>query len=149
MSLPLPDGWAVVALLLATWFISLVIRALAARWRLSRHHAKQRAAIRGEHDAVRVLREEGYRVIDSQVPGRWNVWVDGEATSIDLQADHVVELDGRYYVAEVKTGSRAPSIRTAKTRRQLLEYLFAYDVDGVLLVDMEHGRVHTIDFDIP
>ena len=36
--------------------------------------------------------------------------------------------------------------RHTATRRQLLEYALAYDVDGVLLVDMTAGRLHQVEF---
>ncbi len=49
-------------------------------------------------------------------------------------------------VAEVKTGERAPSLTTAATRRQLLEYAVAYGADGVLLVDPEAGAIREVDF---
>ena len=47
----------------------------------------------------------------------------------------------RRFVAEVKTGALAPSLDHAPTRRQILEYCAAFDVDGALLVDAEQGRV--------
>jgi hypothetical protein len=40
----------------------------------------------------------------------------------------------------------APKIETAATRRQLLEYRVAFDVDGALLVDADRGRVSTVTF---
>jgi hypothetical protein len=40
----------------------------------------------------------------------------------------------------------APRIETSATRRQLLEYGLAFDVDGVVLVDAEAERVRTITF---
>jgi hypothetical protein len=49
-------------------------------------------------------------------------------------------------VAEVKSGKIAASLACAATRRQLLEYRLAYDVDGVMLVDMAAGRVHEVRF---
>ncbi len=49
-------------------------------------------------------------------------------------------------MAEVKTGAAAPQLSTAATRRQLLEYRVAFDVDGVLLVDAEAGRVQRVVF---
>ena len=71
--------------------------------------------------------------------------VDGEATRIELRADYVVTRQGRRYVAEVKTGRVAPRIETASTRRQLLEYRHAFDVDGVLLVDADARRIHLVE----
>jgi hypothetical protein len=32
------------------------------------------------------------------------------------------------------------------TRRQLLEYLLAFEVHGVLLVDLDEGRVRPVEF---
>ena len=49
-------------------------------------------------------------------------------------------------MAEVKTGRLAPRLETSATRRQLLEYRVAFDVDGVLLVDVDAGRVHSLEF---
>ncbi len=69
--------------------------------------------------------------------------------TVELKADLLVAKGGRQFVAEVKTGTLAPQIRTSATRRQLLEYRLAYDVDGVLLVDMENGSISEIDFPLP
>ena len=53
---------------------------------------------------------------------------------------------GEIFVAEVKTGDEAPRMSTAATRRQLLEYHVAFDVDGVLLVCPELGTIQRIEF---
>jgi hypothetical protein len=50
------------------------------------------------------------------------------------------------YIAEVKTGRAAVRLDTAATRRQLLEYRVAFDVDGVLLVDAEAGEIRLVEF---
>ena len=51
-------------------------------------------------------------------------------------------LRGQRFVAEVKTGERAIDPTHPATRRQLMEYLHVFEVDGVLLVDREAG-VHS------
>jgi hypothetical protein len=61
----------------------------------------------------------------------------------------VVAGGGLRYVAEVKTGAFAPRLETAATRRQLLEYRIAFDVDGVLLVDADAERVRLVEFPLP
>ena len=139
-------GWGLAALLAAFFSLRLVARLIARRIDLWRRHRRQRRARRGELDAEGVLRVWGYRLEDSQVFHRWTVHVDGEPVEVELFADHIVTRGGRRFVAEVKTGQAAPSIRTAATRRQLLEYRCAFDVDGVLLVDMEEGTIHEVDF---
>ncbi len=62
-----------------------------------------------------------------------------------LCADFIVRRRGRLFAADSKTG-RAARATDAATRRQLLEYMLAFAVDGVLLVDPEAGRVVEVVF---
>jgi hypothetical protein len=123
--------------------------------RLRRQGARARA---GEASAEALVGALGYAVLGRQVASEWGVCVadahgtPGEArreARVRLRADLVVERGGRRYVAEVKTGRAAPRIDSAATRRQLLEYRVAFDVDGVLLVDAEARAVHEIEFALP
>jgi hypothetical protein len=100
----------------------------------------------GERGAEALLLEQGYRILDRQASLDWEISIDGEPLVVGLRADFLVEADGRSLVAEVKTGDAAPLLSTPATRRQLLEYLVAYDADGVLLVDVEAGVVAEVDF---
>lgn len=93
-----------------------------------------------------MLEELGYSVRGRQIETRYTLLVDGEPTEIPLRADYLVSRNGRQLVAEVKSGNVAPRLDTAATRRQLLEYLVAFQVDGVLLVDGEQGEVHEVTF---
>ena len=130
---------AIVAVQNAAWLLEKCARRLRARRRARRARA-------GELEAEAVLQRLGYRVVDRQPATTWSVRLDADVIPIDVRADLLVSRSGRQYIAEVKTGNKAPEIRTAATRRQLLEYLHAYPVDGVLLVDMAEKRVHELDF---
>ena len=133
---------AIVAAILALW-----LAARWARWRGSRRARRRGArAMRGERGAIALLEDAGYRVVGRQVRVIWTLVVDGEPFPIELRADYVVEQDGERLVAEVKTGDAAPSLSTAATRRQLLEYRVAFGVDGVLLVCPERGAIHRVEF---
>lgn len=103
-------------------------------------------AVRGEERARAWLEELGYEVLGAQVVAQHSVEVDGLAVIVPLRADYLAARRGLRYVVEVKTGSFAPRIETSATRRQMLEYRIAFDVDGVLLVDGETGKVHAITF---
>lgn len=103
-------------------------------------------ARRAEHDAEEFLAGEGYEVLDRQVTREWPVDVDGERHLAWVRADLLVSRDGLEYIAEVKTGADATRPTFPSTRRQMLEYLLAFDVDGVLLVDMDRGVVRSVDF---
>lgn len=121
-------------------------RDAARRFRDRRRSAR---AVAGEAAAEDLLRGLGYAITDRQAPLQYALQVDGAPHPVSLRADYLVERGGRRYVAEVKTGGQAPSLRTAATRRQLLEYRLAYAVDGVLLVDMEASAVREVVFPLP
>src|SRR5512140_2374025 len=100
----------------------------------------------GEAEAAAVLLDAGYEIVGAQVAAEYDVDVDGERTRASVRADYVVRKDEATYVVEVKTGSVATRIQTTATRRQLLEYSVAFDVDGVLLFDADAGALHAVTF---
>ena len=141
-----------VAALVAAVLLALVQTARLAytRWLPRRRLEVARAAgADGERRAEPVLVSLGYAIVARQAPVTYDVALDGEPCAIALRADFLVERDGRRFVAEVKTGRHAPRLETPATRRQLLEYRVAFDVDGVLLVDVDAGRVHSLEFPSP
>lgn len=111
-----------------------------------RARRRARRAAQGERDAERLLELEGFVIVGRQVERVLRVEVDGFPTEAGLRCDFVVRRGGALYVAEVKTGAVAPRIDHAPTRRQLLEYRLAFDVEGVLLVDPEAGRIRDVVF---
>ncbi len=136
-------GWIAAGLLAGAWLLS---RWWAAWRRSLRARRRGRRAADGEIDAERLLRQSGYRVLARQQAITWQLESDGDEIEVELRADLLVERDGRSFVAEVKTGDQAPSISTAATRRQLLEYLVAYETDSVLLVDVEREEIREVGF---
>jgi hypothetical protein len=117
------------------------------RWVLANRFARASA---GEARGERLLVAAGYEVLARQVAGAWTLRADGEPVEVAVRADLLVAKDGRRYVAEVKTGAKAPRVDHIATRRQLLEYKIAFDVDGVVLVDAESDRVVHVDVgDLP
>ena len=93
-----------------------------------------------------MLEAAGFRILARQARVAWAPLVDGEPCELELRADYLVECDGERLIAEVKTGDEAPSLETAATRRQLLEYSIAFDVDGILLVCPERDAIHRVEF---
>ncbi len=133
---------AIVAAIVALWLARLL-----RRWRGSAR-AKRRAARAGagEDAAAQLLTDAGFTIIERQARVVWAPLVDGEPLAMELRADYLVECGDELLVAEVKTGEEAPSLETAATRRQLLEYHVAFAADGVLLVCPERGTIHRIVF---
>lgn len=119
----------------------------ARRWlRGRRLSLRMQRAVRGEQRAPAWLEEHGYTVMGAQVAVDHPVRVDGRTVTIALRADYLAKKDGARFVVEVKTGALAPRIETSATRRQMLEYRIAFDVDGVVLVDAETGTVREVTF---
>lgn len=142
-------AYAIAALLGLALALQLAHGALR-RW-LERRRARRRQsrALRGERHAEKLLDRLGYTVRARQAAITWSITCDDAVHEVPLRADLIVERDGQRFVAEVKTGRTAPRLNTAATRRQLLEYRVAYEVDGVLLVDAEAGRVMHVTFPLP
>jgi hypothetical protein len=127
----------------------LIVAALtlrAARW-LDRRRRQARAtrALDGEDDSEALLEEAGYEILGRQVAGELTLVVDGEAIGFGLRADFLVARDGARFVAEVKTGERAPRLGYGPTRRQLLEYVLAFEVCGAVLVDADTGALTVVE----
>lgn len=138
----MPREWlvAIAAVAIVVLFWSW-LRAALGRARLRRRF--ERAAA-GEREAAALLEADGFTLEGAQVVGGYTLHVDGAPVSVEVRADYVVRRGAERYVAEVKTGAVATKITTPATRRQLLEYRHAFEVDGVLLVDAEARRIHHV-----
>lgn len=144
--LPSDPRMLLVALLLAlavgAWGALRVRRS----WRALRLRLRMDRARRREALAEPLLERAGYAVLGAQLTATCPLLLDGERLEPTVRADYLVARRGRTYVAEAKSGPRATDPSDRATRRQLLEYTIAYDVDGVLLVDTESGVVRTVEF---
>jgi hypothetical protein len=118
---------------------------LRRRWMAARLNGRRIRGGRAEGRALRLLEKEGYVILACQPAALARIIVDGDETEYDLRADVIVTKNGERLVAEVKTGAAAV-ITSRATRRQLLEYAYAYRLDGVLLVDMATERIVRVEF---
>ena len=112
-------------------------------WRLQRRFAVARAL---EQEAEALLEGFGF-VVESVQPTRTvTVYVDGEPAEFLVRGDYLVRRGNTRFLAEVKSGDRAPDLGNIATRRQLLEYHHAFSVDGILLIDAERKQISAIEF---
>lgn len=116
-------------------------RSAARRWTLAHRTSRAR---RGERDAESLLEDAGYRVLARQLRGSVTYVIDGAPREAEVVIDLLVERGGERFVAEVKTGERAPDPLARATRRQLLEYAHAFEGAGILLVDPEAGAIRAV-----
>lgn len=99
-----------------------------------------------ESKAKTFLENQGYLIIDEQKIYNHNYEVNGEPRSSKLKVDYVVEKKGKRYIVEVKSGKSAISLDDKNSRRQLLEYDFVIENEGVFLLDMENGKMQFVKF---
>ena len=117
-------------------------------WFRIRLNRKMGRARRAETAAVKVLQQQGYQIIDIQKRVPIVTLMDGSPYNNWVQADFIVEKRGRRYVVDVKTGEQATKVTNSATRRQLLEYYLIYRPDGILLLDMEYGKLREVNFQV-
>lgn len=94
----------------------------------------RRRGRRGERAAIRLLKRNGYKILQEQIRVDGHIFVDDVLEKFELRPDFLIEKEGVQYIAEIKTGESAnPSNRN--TRRQLHEYSYYSGNDVILLVD--------------
>ncbi|TLX73249.1 hypothetical protein E9993_15780 [Labilibacter sediminis] len=140
----------IVFLLLAIIIIALVFFIL--RYKLNEYLRERKIRKRFERgnklelQAKSFLKSKGYRIVDYQSTYTHKYMVDGEVFSVDIQPDYIVKKNGKKYVVEVKSGTTATNARNRSTRRQLLEYDYVVENDGVFLLDMESRELKLVEF---
>lgn len=105
-------------------------------------------AKKSEVKAVKLLKKYGFEIIDLQKTKNYNLIIDGKFINATVRADMIAKRGNKIYVVEVKSGKKAPSLKNIATRRQLLEYYLVYKPDGLILVDMEREKIHSVDYSI-
>lgn len=143
----LPTGAWLITVALAVLLLIALLGWWRAATRLSRRsRVRQRAARKAESQAERLLERYGFKILDRQLVISWLLEVDGESEEVTSRVDLLVERGGKVYVADVKSGEQAPDPRRPATRRQMLEYLLAFDADGALVVDMSCRKIRSVAF---
>ena len=102
-----------------------------------------------QEEAEGLLKKRGFKIVDKQKRADIVTYIDGKPNLGYVQADFIVERNGKKYVAEVKAGEMVSDPNEPSTRRQMLEYKFAYKPFGLLLVNMLDRTIHSIDFESP
>ncbi|WP_430810258.1 MULTISPECIES: hypothetical protein [unclassified Carboxylicivirga] len=99
-----------------------------------------------ELQARNFLKSKGYTIVDYQGNYEHHYIENGERHTASIQPDYIVKKNGRKYIVEVKSGFQAISARNKNTRRQLLEYDYVVENDGVFLLDMENHQMKLVQF---
>jgi hypothetical protein len=146
-SAPLGLWVGVLGLLLVVLALGAALGLALARRRVRGAMADSRQlGVAGEDAAERQLRDAGYEIVRRQAAESVEMLVDGVSRPALVRVDFLVTRGGLLFAAEAKGGNTAADPGYSPTRRQLLEYAVAFDVDGVLLVDAARGRIARVEF---
>ncbi|WP_075590536.1 hypothetical protein [Labilibacter marinus] len=135
--------------------LAIIILALAffiIKYKLTEYFKAQKVKKRFERgnqlelDAKKFLKSKGYSIVDYQSTYEHKYMVDGTPEYAEIQPDYIVKKKGKKYIVEVKSGTSAISARNRNTRRQLLEYDYVVENDGVFLLNMENRDLKLIQF---
>ena len=114
-------------------------------WKVFLFWWQRRHGKKGEIKAKKLLRQCGYKIIDSQITFPGCIHIDDKPVDFYIRPDYIVERNNIQYLAEVKTGKSAfPTNRM--TRRQMSEYATLTKTNTIILVDSTKGRVMKIRF---
>ena len=99
-----------------------------------------------ENRARGFLRDKGYSIVSEQEICYHRYKVNGKNFESKIILDYVVQKNGKKYIVEVKSGKSAISVKDKNSRRQLLEYDFVIENDGIFLLDMENRVMNLVKF---
>ncbi|KJF44279.1 hypothetical protein [Draconibacterium sediminis] len=119
---------------------------ISEKWKKRKQKSRFERGIVMEEKAKTLLQKRGYKVVNSQQQFVHNFEVNGKPFKSDLKVDYIAKKNGKTYIVEVKSGTSAIDIRNRNTRRQLLEYDFVIESDGIVLLDMENQKLQHIQF---
>ena len=102
--------------------------------------------VTAEKEAGIYLKSKGFEILSSQSVHYHNYKISGENRQAKLMVDYVISKAGKVYLVEVKSGTSAISIENKDTRRQILEYDYTIENDGIFLLDMENKKLQPIEF---
>lgn len=119
---------------------------LAEAWRSFLTRRRFARGRQGELEAEEWLKDNGFTILETQSKKTVELFVDGKHQTVEVIADIIALKDGKRYLFEVKTGEKAVDPLYRTTRRQLLEYQLAFEPDHLMLLNMETGNAHRIEF---
>ncbi|SDH29845.1 hypothetical protein [Winogradskyella thalassocola] len=99
-----------------------------------------------ENKARGFLQDKGYSIVGEQEQYFHRYKVNNKNFESKIILDYVVEKDGKKFIVEVKSGKSAISVQDKNSRRQLLEYDFVIENDGIFLLDMENRTMKLVKF---
>jgi len=118
-------------------------------WKKRTVRRRLQRGLKKEAKGERLLKKAGYQIEAIQQPITATITIGGKPVSYQIRPDAIVSKAGRRFVAEIKTGEVAGNPLFTDTRRQLLEYRYFSNADGLLFVNADKGIVEEVKFPPP
>ena len=135
------DGIAVLMAAVVVW---LLVRSMFRSWL----NPQLTTPIQGKfQEAERWLAENGYQIVRRSLQANWSGYLDTVEIQDVLSVDFIVRKEGRNYA--VKIGPSSDSGQVSRDLRDKWYRLYkAFDVDGILCLDLDGEVLHTLDFEV-
>jgi hypothetical protein len=134
-------------------FVGMVVGSGLIYFLVRPRHAKQVAhaepAKFSEKEAEGILRNAGFEVIAKQQRKTVITVVNGKDHFGYVEADYIVRRGKNKYLVMVKAGEGAADPNEPVLRRRFLEYEQVFSPDGLLLLDVNQGEIHSVSFRFP
>ncbi|MCL6633630.1 MAG: hypothetical protein K6T63_13490 [Alicyclobacillus herbarius] len=135
---------AVIAIVIGAAFVSLVVRSMFSQWR----SPEQAVPLKGKLSTAKEwLEENGYQVVRVKPRAEWIGYYDAREFRKTLTADFIVRKGPHSYLVKV-VNARDTGISGTRLRDQWYPLYVAFQVDGILHVDLDQEQAHKVDFDL-
>lgn len=115
-------------------------------WTKNRLERRLKRGLRQEVRGERLLQQYGYRIESLQPEVGANLSIGGEEKRHTIRPDALAVKKGRRFLVEIKSGPVAGNPMFKDTRRQLLEYHYYSQEDGLLFVNADKGTIQEVLF---
>ncbi|MCL6626080.1 hypothetical protein [Alicyclobacillus shizuokensis] len=138
-------GWqAAIAIVIGAAFVLLVLRSMLSQWRSS----EQTTPLRGKLSAAKQwLEDNGYQITHVKARCEWVGYYDSREFRKTLTADFIVRKGARSFAVKV-VNARESGMSGTRMREQWYPLYAAFQVDGILHLDVDQEHAHTVDFEV-
>lgn len=102
-----------------------------------------------EKEAENLLRRAGYQILGKNQKETIITIIDGKEHLGFVETDYLARKNKRKYAVMVHVGEGSPDPNEPSQRRRILEHHRVFSQDGVLVLDPNQGRIHSVNFRFP
>jgi hypothetical protein len=129
--------------------IGLVLFYILSKWWGRRGGMQSQVTRFPEKDAENLLRRAGFQILDKNRKEAVITVINGKDHYGNLEADYIVKKQGKKFVIVVHSGEGSPDANEPNYRRRLLEYDRVFSTSGILILDLNKGQIHRVNFRFP